>query len=92
MKITSVDVGCVAASGRERRVVTVRAKVGPAQESLRITVIVPDEGDDTSARELGVARAKDIARQFGTLSETASTRIRRTEHPVMKREADEDWR
>jgi hypothetical protein len=34
---------------------------------LRITVIVPDEGDDTSARECGVARAKDIARQFGAL-------------------------
>ena len=67
MKITSVDVGCVAASGRERRVVTVRAKFGQPQESLRITVCVPDEGDDTSAMECGVARAKDIARQFGAL-------------------------
>jgi hypothetical protein len=46
MKITSVDVGCAAASGRERRVVTVRAKIGQPQESLRITVVVPDDGDE----------------------------------------------
>jgi hypothetical protein len=64
-KITSVDVGSVAASGREKRAVTVRAQIGQRQETLRITVVVPDEGDD--AREYGVARAKDLARQFGAL-------------------------
>jgi hypothetical protein len=35
MKITSVDVGCVAASGRERRVVTVRAKIGILAQTIR---------------------------------------------------------
>ena len=67
-KITSVDVGSVAASGREKRAVTVRAQIGQRQETLRITVVVPDEGDDALAREYGVARAKDLARQFGTLT------------------------
>jgi hypothetical protein len=67
MKITSVEVGCVAASGRERRVVTVRAKIGQPQESLRITVVVPDDGDEEVARQYGVARARDIARQFAAL-------------------------
>ena len=68
-KITSVDVGSVAASGREKRAVTVvRAQIGQRQETLRITVVVPDEGDDAIAREYGVARAKDLARQFGALA------------------------
>jgi hypothetical protein len=66
-KITSVDVGSVAAAGREKRAVTVRAQMGQPHETLRITVVVPDEGDDTVARESGVARAKDLARQFGYL-------------------------
>jgi hypothetical protein len=57
-KITSVDVGSVAAAGREKRAVTVRAQMGQPHETLRITVVVPDEGDDAVAREYGVARAK----------------------------------
>ena len=70
-KITSVDIGSVAASGREsreKRAVTVRAQLGQPHETLRITVVVPDEGDDAIAREYGVARAKDLARQFGALT------------------------
>jgi hypothetical protein len=39
--------------------------VGSRARDLDITVIVPDEGDDAVAREYGVARAKDLARQFG---------------------------
>ena len=66
-KITSVDVGPVAAAGREKRAVTVRAQLGQPHETLRITVVVPDEGDDALARAYGVARAKDLARQFGAL-------------------------
>jgi hypothetical protein len=67
-KITSVDVGSVAASGRGKRAVTVRAQLGQAHETLRITVVVPDEGNDAVAREYGIARAKDLARQFGALA------------------------
>ena len=69
-KITSVDVGSVAAAGREgreKRAVTVRAQIGQPHETLRITVVVPDEGDDAVTSEYGVARAKDLARQFGAL-------------------------
>jgi hypothetical protein len=67
-KITSIDVGSVAAAGREKRAVTVHAEMGQPYESLRITVVVPDEGDDAVAREYGVARAKDLARQFAALT------------------------
>ena len=67
-KIMSVDVGSVAAAGREKRAVTVRAQMAQPHETLRITVVVPDEGDDTVAREYGVARAKDLARQFAALT------------------------
>ena len=67
-KITSVDVGSVAAAGREKRAVTVRAQMGQPHETLRITVVVPDDGDDVVAREYGLARAKDLARMFATLS------------------------
>jgi hypothetical protein len=69
MRITSVDVGCVTACGREKRVVTVRLKLGQPQESMRITVVVPDDGDTTSARAFGIARAKDCARHFATSDE-----------------------
>jgi hypothetical protein len=64
MKITSVELGTIAAAGREKRVVTVRVKLAQPQESMRITVVVPEDSDDTSAREYGVARAMDAARQF----------------------------
>jgi hypothetical protein len=67
MQITSVEVGCVTAAGREKRVVTVRVKLGQPQESLRITVVVPEASDIPSARECGIARAKDFARQFASL-------------------------
>jgi hypothetical protein len=64
MKITSVELGTIAAAGREKRVVTVRVKLAQPQESMRITVVVPEDSDDASAREYGVARAMDAARQF----------------------------
>ena len=64
MKITSVDVGSVAGLGPEKRAVTVRAKIGKPYETLRITVLVPDESNDAIAREYGLARARDFARRF----------------------------
>ena len=68
MQITSVEVGRIASGRRDRRVVTVRVKLAQAEESMRITVIVPDEGDEQAARECGIARAKDAARQFSLSS------------------------
>jgi hypothetical protein len=67
MKITSVQLCRLGVSGREKRVVTVRAKPAHPHESMRITVVVPEEADDDSAREFGMARAKDFARQFTNL-------------------------
>jgi hypothetical protein len=67
MKITSVDVGSVAGLGREKRAVTVRANIGKPHETLRITVLVPEESNDSIARAYGPARAKDCARQFADL-------------------------
>jgi hypothetical protein len=64
MKITSVDLGRSSAAGREKRVVTVRVKLGQPQETMRITVVVPEESDERLALEYGMARAIDAARQF----------------------------
>jgi hypothetical protein len=69
MKITSIEIGSVMACGREKRVVTVRVKLAQPQECLRITVVVPEDGDTTSARAFGIARAKDYARHFATSDE-----------------------
>jgi hypothetical protein len=41
--------------------------IGKAHETLRIAVIVPDESDDSTAREYGIAGGKDFARQFAEL-------------------------
>ena len=68
MQISSVDVGCATALGREKRVVTVRVQLSPhRQETMRVTVIVAKESDNKMARECGIARAKDLARQFSNL-------------------------
>jgi hypothetical protein len=65
VKITSVDVGSVAGLDLlEKRAVTVRANIGKPQETMRITVLVPNESNDATAREYGLARARDLARQF----------------------------
>jgi hypothetical protein len=64
VRILSVDVGSATSSGRQKRVVTIRVKLAQPQESMRITVVVPEEGDERLAREHGIARAMDAARQF----------------------------
>jgi hypothetical protein len=65
MKITSVEVGRAIAAGREKRVVTVRVqRKSRPQETMRITVVVPEDSDERLAREFGLARAKDFARRF----------------------------
>jgi hypothetical protein len=65
VKITSVEVGRADAAGRENRFVTVRVqRKRRSQETMRITVVVPDDGDERWAREFGLARAKDFARGF----------------------------
>jgi hypothetical protein len=41
-------------------------------ETMSITVIVPEDGGEELAREFGLARARDFARRF---SETAQERV-----------------
>jgi hypothetical protein len=75
MKITSVQSGRVAAGRHDKRVVTVRVKLAQAEESMRITVVVPEEADEEAAWEYGIARAKDAARQFSTCSEDLGIKL-----------------
>jgi hypothetical protein len=70
MKLKSVEVGRVAAAGREKRVVIVRVELDQPQESMRITVVVPEQNDEKLALEYGLAKAKDAARKFGLSSST----------------------
>lgn len=88
MKIMSVEVGRVAAAGRDKRVVTVRVKLDQAQESMRITVVVPEISDDNLAREIGIARARDAARQFSQGCGLGSENTTRTLHSA---EAEGGW-
>jgi hypothetical protein len=46
MKIISVEVGHIGPAGREKRTITVRVKLAQPHESMRITVVVPQEGDE----------------------------------------------
>jgi hypothetical protein len=39
-------------------------KLGSFEESMTITVSVPDDGEECDIYELGLARARDIARHF----------------------------
>ena len=68
MHVTSVNVDSTAACGREKRLVTVCVKLSGPKETMTINVVVPNERDDQAAQEYGVARAKDFARQFASLS------------------------
>jgi hypothetical protein len=68
MHVTSVNVDSTAACGREKRLVTVCVKLSEPKETMTINVVVPNERDDQAAQEYGVARAKDFARQFASLS------------------------
>ena len=70
MKVISVDTGYAYRSGRQKRTVTVRVALGGSpDETMRITVAVPEDADEELAREIGLARAKDFARRFSDLLE-----------------------
>jgi hypothetical protein len=65
VKVISVDTGYAYRSGRQKRTVTVRVALGGGpDETMKITVVVPEDADEELARELGLARARDFARQF----------------------------
>src|SRR3977135_2015570 len=64
MKITHAKGGERKATGRSKRLVTICTELGGPNEFMTITVAVANDGSDEEAREFGIARAKDFARQF----------------------------
>jgi hypothetical protein len=64
VRITSVTVD---PCGRGKRLVTVRVDLSDRQESMAMSVVVPNEPDEGAVREFGIARAKDFARGFAEL-------------------------
>jgi hypothetical protein len=69
VKVISIDTGYAYRSGRGKRTVTVRVGIGSSpDETMRITVVVPEHGDEEFARKVGLARARDFARRFSDLS------------------------
>jgi hypothetical protein len=64
MKIAHAKVGERKATSRSKRLVTICAELGGPNEFMTITVAVTNDDSDEEAREGGIARAKDFARQF----------------------------
>jgi hypothetical protein len=51
-------------TSHNKRLVTVSMKLGSLDESMTITVSVPDDGEQEEIYDLAFARARDIARHF----------------------------
>jgi hypothetical protein len=69
MKIKTEVAGYGPRPAETHALVNVFVEFNGPSESMAMTVLVPNEGDDESALcEKGIARAKDFARQFAALS------------------------
>ena len=64
MKINAKVVGYGPDPGRTKALVNVIVEFSGATESMTLTVIVPNDGDEATLQEQGIARAKDFALQF----------------------------
>jgi hypothetical protein len=64
VRIASVTVDPCA---RAKRPVTVRVELSDRQETMTMSVVVPNDHDEGAVREFGIARAKDFARRFAEL-------------------------
>ena len=83
MKITAVELGST--SGRQKRVVTVHVKkLADPQETMKITVVVPEDSDKDAVRELAIARAIDFARKFNNLSSLTAAKFATSRLPQRK--------
>jgi len=58
---------CVDPCDRGKRLVAVRVDLGDRHETMTMSVLVPNERDESAVREFGIARAKDFARRFAEL-------------------------
>jgi hypothetical protein len=66
MKIDAKVIGYGPDPGREKALVTVTVEFNGPTESMTLSVIVPNEGDENALRDRGIAKAKDLALQFAT--------------------------
>ena len=64
MKINAKVVGYGPDPGRAKALVKVIVEFSGPTESMTMTVIVPNEGDEAVLQERGIAKAKDFALQF----------------------------
>jgi hypothetical protein len=64
MKINSKVVGYGPDPERIQALVNIIVEFSGPTQSMTLTVIVPNEGDEAALREQGIARAKDFALQF----------------------------
>jgi hypothetical protein len=64
MKINAKVIGYGPDPERTRALVNVIVEFGGRTESMTLTVIVPNEGDEAALQEQGIGRAKDFALQF----------------------------
>ena len=64
MKINAKVVGYGPDPGRDKALVNVIVEFSGPTESVTLTVVVPNEGDEADLRRMGIARAKDFALQF----------------------------
>ena len=64
MKINAKVVGYGPDPGRTKALVNVIVEFSGASQSMTLTVIVPNDSDEATLQEQGIARAKDFALQF----------------------------
>jgi hypothetical protein len=60
----ALQVGYGPDPGRDKALVNVIVEFSGPTESMTLTVIVPNVGDEAALQEQGIARAKDFALQF----------------------------
>ena len=64
MKVNAKVVGYGPDPERTQALVNIIVEFAGPTETMTLTVIVPNEGDETALLEQGVAKAKDLALQF----------------------------
>jgi hypothetical protein len=64
LRIESIS---VESCDRGKRLVTVRVDLDDRPETMTVSVLVPNERDESAVREFGIARAKDFARRFAEM-------------------------
>jgi hypothetical protein len=64
MKINAKVVGYGPDPGRTQALVNIIVEFSGPTETMTLTVIVPNEGDEAALQEQGIVRARDFALQF----------------------------